>query len=388
MRKISARQFVVLASVAAVLFMGVVLAGRSARRPAAAPAGATEPVAVSIAQATMTGVTSAIESGGVVQARATATIAARILAPIREIRVSPGDRVYAGQTIVVLDGQDLAAASRGARSATLAAEHGSSAASAELQAAGASLALARVSYARIVDLQARRSATAQELDEATAALRSAEARVDGASARALQAAAAVDSARAAGDQARTIESFTAITAPFDGIVTEKMVDPGNMASPGMPLLRLEDTRAFRLEVRVDESQTSHIRDGDKVPIFLGTQTIPITGTVAEISRAVDVDARSFLVKVALPDAGGLRSGQFGKARFDGVPRRALTIPPSAIVRRGQITSVFVIDQGVARLRFVNLSGTEVLAGLTQAEVVILSPPPVLSDGSRVSVGGR
>jgi len=83
---------------------------------------------------------------------------------------------------------------------------------------------------------------------------------------------------------------------------------------------------------------------------------------------------------------GLRSGEFGKARFSGTPRRALTVPASAIVRRGQLTSVFVVDKGVARVRLVNLSESEVLAGLAESELVILSPPASLTDGRRVSLG--
>ena len=277
MKPITASHHVIVAGVAAALLMSAALAGCSARRAAAAPADAAEPIAVTIAQVAMTDVARAIDSGGVVQARTTATITARILAPVREVRVSPGDQVRKGQTLIVLDGDDLAAGARAARSAALAAEQGSKAAAAELLAAEAGLALARASHDRIAGLQAKRSATAQELDDATATLRSAEARVAGASARALQAASAVESARAAGDQASTTESFTTIAAPFDGVITEKMVEPGNMASPGMPLLRLEDTRGFRLEVRVDESRIGQIRNGDSVPVFLGTGTTSIDG---------------------------------------------------------------------------------------------------------------
>ncbi|MEP7305757.1 MAG: HlyD family efflux transporter periplasmic adaptor subunit [Acidobacteriota bacterium] len=442
--------------VAAALLTSAALAGCSARPAAATPADTAEPIAVSIAQVAMTDVGSAIDSGGVVQARTTATIAARILAPVRKVLVSPGDQVREGQTLLVLDGDDLGAGARAARSAALAAEQGSQAATAEVQAAEAGRVLARASHDRIAGLQARRSATAQELDDAIATLRIADARVAGATARARQAVSAVESARAASDQASTTESFTTIVAPFDGMVTEKTVEPGNMALPGMPLLRLEDTRGFRLEVRVDESRIGQIRTGDSVPVFPGTAITSITGTVVEVSRAVDADARAFLVKIALPDAAargesltafdgrcipagcvapssntagilgrphpnalgnagwgprgralpagrldrldaspashhglpGLRSGEFGKARFGGLPRRALTIPASAIVRRGQLTSVFVVDNGVARLRLVNLSESEVLAGLSESEVVILSPPAGLTDGRRISVGGR
>ena len=76
------------------------------------------------------------------------------------------------------------------------------------------------------------------------------------------------------------------------------------------------------------------------------------------------------------------------ARFAGAPRRALTVPPAAIVRRGQLTSVFVVDNGRARLRLVNARESEVVAGLTDSDVVIVSPPPGLTDGRRVNAGGR
>jgi multidrug efflux pump subunit AcrA (membrane-fusion protein) len=388
MRNIFANCHVAVAGVTAALLMGAALSERVVHPTAAASADATEPIPVTIAQVAVNDVASAIDSGGVVQARTTATITARIVATVRAVRVSPGDRVRAGQTLVVLDGDDLAAGARAARAAALAADQGAKAAAAELRAAEAGLALARASHDRIAGLEAKRSATAQELDEATATLRSAEARAAGASARALQATSAVESARAAGDQASTTESFTTITAPFDGLVTEKMVEPGNMASPGVPLLRLEDTRAFRLEVRVDESRIDQIRSGDRVPVFLGAGNPPINGQVVELSRAVDADARAFLVKIALPDAPGMRSGEFGKARFGGTPRRALTVPSAAIVRRGQLTSVFVVDGDVARVRLVSLSESEVLAGLTESEVVIVSPPSGVADGRRVAVGGR
>ena len=359
MKPITARHRAIVVGITTALLISGALAGCSARGAAAAPADLAEPIAVRVVRVAMSDVASASDAGGVVQARTTAAISARILAPVREVRVSPGDRVRKGQTLIVLDGDDLSAASRAARSATLAAEQGSNAAAAELRAADAALTLARASHDRIAGLQARRSATAQELDEATATLRSAEARVAAASARALQTAATVETARATRDQASATESFTRVTAPFDGMVTEKIVEPGNMAAPGTPLLHLEDTRAFRLEVRVDESRVGQIHNGDGVPVFLGGGTTSITGTVVEISRAVDADARAFLVKIALPDAPGRRSGEFGKARFRGTPRRALTIPPSAIVRHGQLSAVFVIDKDVARVRLVNLSESEV-----------------------------
>ena len=176
MKQITASHYVIVAVVTAALLMSAALAGCSARRAAAAPADAAEPIAVTVAQVAMTDVASAIDSGGVVQARTTATIAARILAPVREVRVSPGDQVRKARrsscsTATISPPAPVPRARR-----PFAAEQGSKAAAAELQAAEAGLALARASHDRIAGLQAKRSATAQELDDATATLRSAEAR--------------------------------------------------------------------------------------------------------------------------------------------------------------------------------------------------------------------
>jgi RND family efflux transporter MFP subunit len=369
---------------------GLVLPGCSSRTKAT-PADAETPIAVSVATVAMADVADTFEAGGVVQARTTATITARILAPVREVRAAPGDRVRAGQVLIVLDGSDLAAHARSARAAALAADQGVTAAASEQQAADAALALARATHERIAGLHAKRSATAQELDDATGALRAAEARANGMAARAQAAVSDVDSARAASEAADTTASFALITAPFDGVVTEKMVEPGNMAAPGTPLMRVEDTRGFRLDVHVDESRIGQIAPGASVPVTLDSDAngapTSVDGTVTEIGRAVDADARAFLVKITLPNTAGLHSGTFGRAHFSGRARRALTVPADALVQRGQVTSVFVVEQGLARVRLVSVSGTEVLAGVSEADVVIVAAPSTLTDGRRVTVGG-
>lgn len=375
--------------VGAGLLLGLSAAACSSH-PDATPADAAPPMAVKTARITAGDLPTTFEAGGVVQARTTAVLTARILAPVREVRVVPGDRVRAGQVLVVLDGRDLGANARSARASASAAGQGATAAAAEERAAQAALTLARATHQRITTLHAKRSATQQELDEATAALHAAEARAAGAASRAQQAASGVESARAASESAGTTESFTRITAPFDGVVTGKMVEPGNMAAPGTPLVQVEDTRGFRLDVRVDESRIAQIAPGATVPVTLdaGAGVTTVSGRVAEIARAVDADARSFLVKLALPDTAGLRSGMFGRARFAGAPKRGLSVPAAAIVRRGQVASVFVVDKGVARLRMVNVRDTEVLAGLAEGDTVILDPAPGLVDGRRVTEGGR
>jgi RND family efflux transporter MFP subunit len=332
-------------------------------------------------------VTDTFEAGGTVEARMSATLTSRILAPIREIRVAPGDRVRRGQVLIVLDGDDLGAQARSARAAAIAADQDIAATAADQQSAEAALVLARATHQRIAGLQARRSATDQELDQVIAALRQAEANASATAARARGAASGLDRARAAADAAATAASFATITAPFDGIVTETLADPGNMAAPGTPLLRVDDVRGFRLDVRVDESRVATVAPGDTVRVHLDTvarDARRIDGHVIEVSRAVDADARAFLVKISLPDAADLRSGVFGRAIFQGPTRRGLDVPERAIVRRGQMASVFVADNDIARLRLVSVTGTDVVAGLSPGDVVIVNPPPGLADGQRVT----
>jgi RND family efflux transporter MFP subunit len=378
-------------TLAGLALVGLVVPACSSGK-AAVPAEAAAPVAVTVATVGMADVAETFEAGGVVEARTTATLTARIVAPIRDVLVSPGDRVRSGQVLIVLDDRDLAAQARRARAAGVSAAQEVGAAESDRQAAGAALALARATHARIAGLHVKRSATAQELDDATGALRAAEARADGAAAHARAAAAGADAARAASEAAETTETYSRLRAPFDGVVTEKMVEPGNMAAPGAALLRIEDVRDFRLAVRVDESRIGRMAPGSTVPVALdasgdgGPRTVG--GTVSELSRAVDADRRAFLVKISLPPEEGLRSGMFGRARFTAGARRALTVPAAAVTRRGHLTSVFVVDQGVARLRLVSVSGTEVLAGLSEGDAVIVSAPPAITDGRRVRPGGR
>lgn len=388
MTDMALRPLSLLAGAALVISLALPACSRGPKTAASEPPNA---IPVAVAPIAMAAIADVFEAGGVVQARTTATVMARILAPIREVNAVSGDHVRAGQVLIVLDARDLAAQARRARAAGLSADQDVIVAESERQAAEAGLALARATHARVASLHAKRSATQQELDDVTGALRAAEARLAGSAARAQAALSGVEAARAASEAAETVETFSRIAAPFDGVVTEKMVEPGNMAAPGTPLMRVEDTRGFRLDVKVDESRVGQIAPGAIVPIALdaGSGGAPrvVSGKVTEVGRAVDADARAFLVRISLPADGGLRSGMFGRARFSTQPRRALTVPADALVRRGQVTSVFVVEKDVARVRLVNVSGTEVLAGLADGDVVIVSPPPALSDGRRVKVGG-
>ncbi len=356
-----------------------------------------QPVSVRVQAVSPREVSTPFETGGAIRARTTATLVSRIVAEVREVTVQPGDRVRAGQVLIRLDGRDLQANEARARAAAAAAEEAVRAATTARGGTEAGLALAEATHRRIAELRAKNSATAHELDQAVSGLRAAEAQALAARAAIAQAEADAEAARAGLRAARIAASWASIAAPFDGVVTEKLVEPGNMASPGVPLVTVEDTRGFRLEVRVDESRIGQIDAGRPVEVFLDLPSARILpGRIAEVSRATSPGSHAYLVKIELPEDGRLRSGMFGRARFPGPAREALVVPEAALVRRGQLNAVFVVGpDNRARLRMVNAGQAiegqvEIAAGLDPGEPVVVNPPPTLVDGNPVRPvdGGR
>jgi multidrug efflux pump subunit AcrA (membrane-fusion protein) len=314
------------------------------------------------------------------------------MAPIVDVRVRAGDRVRRGDVLVTLDARDLRANDARAQAATVSAAESVRAAEADIRASQSAVQLARLTHERIATLQARRSATTAELDQAVAALSAAEAQQTAAQARLAAATAGGDAAKAAALAAAVTVTYATLTAPFDGIVVERSAEPGSMAAPGSPLLTLEDPTTYRLEVRLDERRASVVSPGGDALIQLDGRDASITGRIVEIAR-VDATSHSFLVKIDLPAGSTVRSGQFGRATFSGPQRQAVTVPSSALVRRGQLTFVFVVDSDQrARLRPVSTGSTagertEVLAGLRQGDHVVIAPSPALRDDDAVG-GGR
>ena len=333
---------------------------------------------MAVARVGMAALGDTFEAGGLVEAHTTAVLSARILAPVREVRVNAGDRVSEGQVLVVLDGTDLAARSRGATAAAAAAAEEVRAAITGQREADAALALASIGHTRVEELHGKRSATQQELDNADADLTMAEARAQGAVARLAVARSAVESAEAARDAAATTASFASIVAPFDGVVTATPVEVGNMATPGQPLVRVEDLRSLRLAARIDESRLDAAHVGTRVPVALdggaSGAVIDVEGNVSDVTRVDDASAHVFLVKIALPAGTLVEPGRFGRARFTTGTRSALILPDGALRQQGQIASVFIVDNGIARLRLVDVRGREVVAGVADGETVVVRPP--------------
>ncbi|MGZ8868866.1 MAG: efflux RND transporter periplasmic adaptor subunit, partial [Thermoanaerobaculia bacterium] len=195
-----------------------------------------------------------------------------------------------------------------------------------------------------------------------------------------------DGAAASTAQAGTVSSYTRIRAPFDGVITARLVDPGTQASPGTPLLTIDSASRYRVEATVDE--TANVAVSDQVIVEIGDASIK--ARVAHVVPSLDPRTRTSLIMIDLPPGTGWRSGSYARVQVRSGDAQAITVPVNAIVRRGQVTGVFVVEkEGKALLRIVTLGETtdghvEVLSGLKAGERIVTNAGPSLREGVLIS----
>jgi len=247
-----------------------------------------------------------------------------------------------------------------------------------------------VTFQRMQDLFQKKSISNQEYDEASARLKVAQASYEMAAAKRRQVAARVSQASAGINAAEVQRDYARITSPFDGVVTEKRVDQGSLTTPGAPLATIEREGAYRLEASIEESRVRDVRAGQSVQVALEALNRTLEARVSEIVPAVEAASRSYIVKIDLPSLPEIRSGMFGRARFTVGKRSVLAVPAAAVREQGQLRSVLVVEEGVARSRLVTLGEAyqdqrEILSGLSAGEKIVFPAPAGLSDGARVEV---
>lgn len=316
-----------------------------------------------------------IHSTGTVHARESATLSAEVPGRVQQVLVREGDSVRAGQTLVVLDDATLRAQVDQAQSGVKAAES-------EQAAAQSDARLASSTLDRYRKLEAEKSVSPQEMDEVTRRAEAAQAKLDAIRAQSAQAQAQERSAHA-------MLSYTRVTAPFAGIITARMADPGALAAPGVPLLQIDQAGQLQLQTSVDESAIQTIHKGMKLQVTIDSASLNLTGTVAEILPAADPASRSFLVKIDLPASAQLRAGLYGTADIANGTHQAILVPRSAVVSRGSLKCVYVLDaQGIAQLRTITLGSAngnlvEVLSGVAAGEKLIDAPSDSDFSGKRI-----
>jgi RND family efflux transporter MFP subunit len=359
--------------------------------PGHSAADAGRPVKTEVTAARVSSWPLIFEAVGTVQADTASTVGAKLLGTVTSVRVQEGDRVRMGDVLVTIDERQAGAQRRQAEAALAEARQMEQAAGAARDAAAAGADLATATYHRYESLIAQESASRQEFDDVKARFRQAQAGL-GQSEDMLKAAVQrVRQAEAALASARVVFADAAVTAPFDGIVTVKIVDAGDLAAPGRPLLSLEKDGSHRVDIRLPEAYVGAVRPGQTAPVRIGAASHPpIEGVIDTVGPAADPESRSFLVKIRLSPRGGLRSGMFARVEVSVGESRLIAIPSTAIVRQGQLTGLFLLtSESTARFRLIRTGRTlggdmvEVLSGLSEGSRFVVTPSPGLVDGARI-----
>lgn len=329
---------------------------------------------VATEKATLVSIPEGFEAVGTVKARNAAVIAARLPGTVTGVLVAEGERVGKGKLLATIEAAESAAQ---AAAASASAEEAVRA----LEEARARRRLADATFERYHNLFREEAVTRQELDNRRADREVAEQAVARAEARV---AAAREGARAAG----VVAGYTRVTAPLAGIVTAKQVERGMTVFPGTPLLTVEEEGSYRLEAAVPESHAAKVGVGSRVRVTIEGAGIAATGKVVEVVPAADPASRTFTAKVDI-SGKGVKSGMFGRVFLPDGERKGILVPRGAVVERGALTSVWVVDaQNVARMRLVKAGALhgdriEVLAGLAGGERVVTGGVEKMVEGARV-----
>jgi multidrug resistance efflux pump len=389
-----------------VVAVALALAGCTGEHAADPPREPSPPIAGLRTEAvTVVIVDQAIGAVGTVKSKTQTLVASKVQGYVRDVRARQGDRVEPGDVLVTIDERESTTRADRERAALAEAEMGLQEvrrmleeADAALRSAEADRVYAEQTATRYRQMWERGLISTQEYDgtasrqKATAAgVDQARARIASLRSREAQMRHRIDQAQAELQTAEIAVGDTRITAQATGVVVDRRVEPGDLAVPGQPLLVLDDPRAYRFEAEVGESAVGRVRVGQRVPVILDALGRTFEGRVAEIIPAADPTSRTVTVKLDLPAHSDVRSGLFGRAQFSGEARQALSVPLSAVVERGQLTSVYVVDaQGIARLRLITTGErraerVEALSGLDAGERIVVDGTDRVRDGAKVVV---
>ncbi len=308
-----------------------------------------------------------LTASGKIEAIKSANLSTRIMGHVEKIHVQVGDKVRSGQLLLSINNVDL--------SAKLAQ------ANAGITEATAAFKNAEKDFGRYTNLFNENSASQKELDDVTANYNMANARLE--------------AAKQMKNEVNAQFSYANIRAPFNGVITNRFVNVGDMANPGMSLLEAEAPGNFQVLAMVPESEISQITEGIEVDVVLKSLNKTVKGKVVEISTSAKNTGGQYLVKVVLHKTSiNILSGMYATVRFPiakGVTSRAVFIPLDALVKRGQLSGVYTVSQSnTAVLRWLRLGRkfgekVEVLSGLSPDEQYIIGAQGKLYNGAKISI---
>ena len=333
---------------------------------------------VRTARAQVETVTQWYDAVGTVEPRTKARIEAQVSGQVNEVRVAAGDPVTPGEVLVVLDDRRMQSRLSQARQSLKTASARREQARQAVNSAEAAFVEAESAYNRIKKFFDAEAATEQDLEQAKSRYLQAQAALRRARDGLAGASAGVRMAEDRVREAKIALGYTEIKAPAEGRVLKRLVDPGDLAMPGKPLLLLRTKGGLRLEAYVRESLVSRVQPGARLPVRLTTLQKTVKGEVEELIPYADPRTRTFLVKTKLPDLSGLYPGMYGKLRIPYQEVEAVLVPLAAVQEVGQLALVHVKsdEAGQWDRRYIktgNVHGdrVEVLAGLSGGETVRL-----------------
>lgn len=300
-----------------------------------------------------------------------ANISSRMMGYITNVNAKVGDKVYANQILATISDADFQAKIAQA--------------DAGINAATTGLNNVEKDYNRILSLFEKESATQKEVDDITTQLNLMKTKLN--------------QAQEAKNEVNTMLSYTKIKAPFNGIITEKFVNSGDLANPGMPLYSIESGDNFQVEAMVPESYIASINKGDEVIVVLKSNGETLKGKIQEYSSSAMNTGGQFMVKIAL-DKKDLKdiklfSGMFVNVQLQNkntsTSTEKILVNKSAIVQQGQLTGLFTLsDNQTAVLRWVRLGNTygdqvEILSGLSLGESYITESESRIMNGSKIEL---
>ena len=330
------------------------------------------------------------EAVGTVQARTSSTLSSKLMGEVKVINVREGDLVKKGDLLVMIDDRQVSAQLRKAEAALAEAKIAEISAKSARYAAKAGAELASATYKRYLQLMEEESASKQEFDEVQARFRQTEASLAQTAAMVEAANHRVQQAEAVVADARVSKKDASVRAPYDGKVTAKMVDEGDLAAPGTPFLALDKEGVYCVALVLPEKHIQSIRLKQKVKVKIPSiQNRSFEGFIGRIDPSADPKSRTFRVRVALPEDKVIRSGMFARVEIPVGEAGMLMIPSTAVVHEGQLTGIYLVDSHqLAHFRLIRIGRTfgdtvEVVSGLKEGGRYVVDPPPDLMDGVKV-----
>jgi membrane fusion protein, multidrug efflux system len=291
---------------------------------------------------------SRVEVVGTVEAVQKASISARISGQIVELPLVLGSVVKSGDLLVKVSAGEI---------------------SAKVLQAEAQLAQARRNLAREKKLQKKGASTRETVKSLQDVTRIAE---------------------AVYTEVKTMLDYTMITAPFNGTITRKMANVGDLASPGVSLLEIENSDELQVMAQVPEAMILKVFIGDILSVRIPAAAITLLGEVVEVAPAADPMSRTAPVKIKIPVGPDLRVGQFARVTLENSAETTLVVAESAVIAKGQMDLVFVVEENIARLRLIRTGAAydgdmEILSGLDPGEVVVVRGADKLQDGQPLTI---